>query len=95
MHGIGARPARHVDDTVDPQVALGSLCRPNRIRLVGKPYVQRIAIAFRVDGNRAEAHVAARPNDSYGNLAAVGDKQLVQVVKTSGSASVILSPAAT
>ena len=92
MHAVGARSPRDVDHPIDPKIAFRSLIRSDGVRFVCQPDVKRIAIALRVHRNRANSHVAARPNDPHGNLAAIGNKQLVQVVTTSGSASVILSP---
>ena len=41
--------------------------------------------------DRGESHVAARPDDPHGYLAAVGDQYLVQVGRTRGSAPVIVA----
>ena len=82
MHRVGPDAASHIDQLIDPKVALRRLIRPDGIRFVGQPHVQRIAIAFGIHGNRGEAHVAARPDNPHGDLAAVGDKYLVQVGRT-------------
>src|SRR6476659_1532403 len=47
-----------------------------RVGLVRHRYVQRVAVGFGVDGDRADARVAAGPGDAYGDLPAVGDQHL-------------------
>ena len=91
MHRVGAGRSGDVDQLVDPQVAFRCLVRPDGVRFVRQAHVKRVAIAFRIHRNRGEPHVAARPDDPHGNLAAVGDEYLFQVGRTGGSASVIVS----
>ena len=95
MHPVGTGSPRHVDHPIDPKIAFRCLIRPDGVRLICQADVKRIAIALRVNRNGAEPHLAARPNNPHSNLAPVGDQQLVQVVKTGSSASVILSLAST
>ena len=71
---VGAGPARGVDDGVDAQVALRGRARADVDRLVGFAHVPRVAIAVGVDGDRRQAHLAARADDPDGDLAAVGDQ---------------------
>ena len=77
MHGVGAGLLRGVDDRVDAQVAFARRARADRPRLVGEPHVQRGAIAFRIHRGRGDAHVAARTNHAHGDLAAIGDQDLL------------------
>ena len=74
VHGVGAAPLRDVDERIDLQVALARRVGPDRPRLVGKPDVQRRAIAFAVDGDSGDAHVAAGADDAHGDLAAIRDQ---------------------
>ena len=91
MHPVGARRPTHVHQLVDPKVALRRLVRADRMRFVGQPHMKRIPIALRIHRNRGEPHFAARPDNPHGDLAAIGDQYLVQVGRTSGSASVIVA----
>ena len=73
MKRVGSRRARRVDQLIDPKVAFRCLIAANPIGLVGQPHVQRVAIAIGIDGYTGEPHVAARPDNPHGDLAAVGD----------------------
>jgi hypothetical protein len=42
------------------------------VRLVGQSHVQRIAVEIGVHGNRRDPEFAAGPNDTNGDLAAIG-----------------------
>ena len=45
-------------------------------RLVGHEHVQRLAIGLRVHRHRRDAELAAGPDDTHRDLAAVGDEDL-------------------
>ncbi len=77
MNGVGARAARRVDNAIDSQVAVLWRARPDGIRLVGVPHVQGRAVTLGIDGHRRQVHFPARANDAHGDLAAVGDQDLV------------------
>jgi hypothetical protein len=77
MDRVGAGLFGGVDDRVDAQIAVARRTGTHRPGLVGEPHVQRGAIAFRVDRRGRDAQVAARANHTHGNLAAVGDQNLL------------------
>ena len=83
--------SRRVDQLIDPKVAFRCLVRPDRMRFVRQPHMKRVAVALRIHRDRGEPHVAARPDDPHGDLAAVGDEYFFQVGRTSGSAPVIVA----
>src|SRR4029077_2336543 len=67
-----------VDDAIDAEVAFARRARSNRNRLVGETHVQRGAIALGIDGDRGNAHLPARTDDSNGDFAPVRDENFVQ-----------------
>ena len=69
-----ARPLPDVDDLVDSQIAFNRRARPDVVRLVRQPHVQRRAVAIGVDGDRPEAELAARANHTDCDFSAIGDK---------------------
>ena len=77
MHGVGARFRRGLDDPIDPKIAVARRAPADRVRLVGVPHVQRGPIALGVDGDRRNAHLAARTGNPDGDFAAVGDENLL------------------
>ncbi len=76
VHGIGTRTLRHVHDGVDAKVGLSRGVTRKRPCLIGKPHVQRRAIAIRVDRDRSKPEIAARPDDADCDFASVGDEHL-------------------
>ncbi len=78
VNRAGAALRAHLEDLLATKIALGARRRPDRIRLVGEPHVQRVAVGVTVDGDRAEAHLAERADHSHGDLTAVGDQDLVE-----------------
>ena len=77
MHRISAGRRRRVDDRVDAQITLARRARTDGPRFIRQPHVQRGAIAFGVHGDGGDAHVPARANHAHGNLAAIGDQDLL------------------
>ena len=65
-------------DAIDAKVAVRRGIATNRDRLVGHAHVTGRAIAFGKHRHRPEAEIAARANDAYRDLPAVGDEDLVQ-----------------
>jgi len=45
----------------------------------GVAHVERGAVALRVDRNRRRPHLAARTDDAHGDLAAIGDQNLLHL----------------
>ena len=78
MNGVGAGAACRIDDAIDPQVTVGRRVASDRHRLVCHPHVTRGAIALGIDGDRRDAHLAARADDPDRDLAAVRDQNLAQ-----------------
>ena len=74
MDGVGAALPGHLDDRVDLQVAVARRVGTDGPGFVGQADVQGGTIALAVDRHRGDAHVAARPDDAHGDLAAVGDQ---------------------
>ena len=75
--GMDATRAGLLGQSYDPaarQVAFARRGRPDLMRLVGEPRVQRAAIRLRIDRDRAHAEPPRRANDPAGDLAAVGDQ---------------------
>ena len=78
MNGFRTAPPRHAHDPVNAQVALGRRGRTDVIRLIRVAHVQRLAVRVRIDGHRADAHLATGAHHAQGNLAAVGNEDLVE-----------------
>src|SRR5258707_12741926 len=66
------------DDRGNVEVALGRRRGPDAGRLVGKAHVQRISVNVAVHGDGADTHLFAGPDNSAGDLAAVGDQDLAK-----------------
>src|SRR5438309_5133471 len=60
------------------QITLRRRCGPDTRGLVGETHVQRVAIHVAVHSHRADAHLFAGPDDSAGNLAAIGDQDFAE-----------------
>jgi len=78
MDGVGAGLSGHLDQLVHHQVGLGGGVAAERVRLVGQPDVQGVAVRVRVDRHGGDAFIACGADDAYGDLAAVGDQHLAQ-----------------
>ena len=76
MDRVGTAAQRHLDDRVDAQVAVTRRAGPNWIRLVGVADMQRAAVAFGINRDRRDLHLATGADDANGNFAAVGDEDL-------------------
>ena len=77
MNRVGARATCGVDQAIYAEIAVAWRARPDRVRLVGIPYVQRGAIAFGIDRDGRNVHFAARADNAHGDLAAIGDQDLL------------------
>ena len=60
VDGVGAAAPDHVEDRLGVEVALGCGLSAERVRLVGEPDVQRVAIELGVDRHRAECPARGR-----------------------------------
>ncbi len=76
MDGVRARLRAAWSRAVDVEVAVARVRRPDADRLVGQPDVERLLVGGRVDGDGAEAELAAGADHPDGDLAAVGDEDL-------------------
>ncbi len=79
---FGAGVARGGEDRLRVQVARARLGRADAPRLVGKRDMARVAVGVRVHRHRAYAHVARGRDDTAGDLAAVGDEDLAEHVRS-------------
>src|SRR5262245_28045612 len=78
MNGLAVRDDRSRDDARDGEVALAGFRRTDADGLVGQLDGQRIRVRGRVDDDRANAHLAAGPEDAERDLPAVGDQNLLE-----------------
>ena len=83
VHGLGAGLAAGFHDIVDDQVGLRSRRRADGNGLVGHLDMQRVAVGLRVDGDRLDAELAGRLDDAAGDLAAIGDQDLLEHARPS------------
>ncbi len=86
MDRVGARPVRGFEDAVDAEIALAHRRRTDPDRLVGEGDVRRVAVGVGVDRDGAVAHVARRPHDPPRDLAAIGDQDLGDSIRSPISA---------
>jgi hypothetical protein len=63
-----------LDDPRGVEVALARRRGSDRIRGIGRPDVQRVAVDIAVDGGRADAEVVTGADDAERDLAAIGDE---------------------
>ena len=78
VDAVGPALLDGVEDGLGVQVALGRRLAAEGVRLVGHPDVQGFAVEVGVDGDGGDAHLAAGPDDTDGDFAAVGDEDLLQ-----------------
>ena len=78
MHRVGAGLPAGVEDMVDDEVGGRSRRRADIDRLVGHFDMQRVAIGVAIDGDGGDAEPARGADDADGNLAAIGDQDLVE-----------------
>ena len=67
-----------LDDFLHDEVAVDSLRRTDEDGLVGHLDMERIAVGFRIDGDRLDAHTARGFHDPAGDFAAIGDQYLLE-----------------
>jgi hypothetical protein len=77
VHRVGAGAARDGEDLRDHEVGVGARPPVEGVGLVGERDVQRVAVLVGVDGDGADPRVPRRPDDADGDLAPVGDEDLV------------------
>ena len=78
MHGLGASVLDRLQDLVDHDVRLIGRGRADMHRLICHFDMQRIAVGIRIDRDRLDTHFAGGFDDPAGNLAPVGDQDLLE-----------------
>ena len=78
MDRFGARAVGRSEQPLDVEIALRGRGRAEQVRLVGIGDVQGARIALRIDGHRADAELAERPEDADRDLAAVRHEHLFE-----------------
>ena len=78
VDGLRAGAACRLDDGVAAQVALPRRRGTDRVGLVGRGHVQRVGVRLGVDGHGGDTHAARGGDDAAGDLAPVGDQDLVE-----------------
>ena len=62
------------NDAVDDEIAFRRGRRPDRVRLVALPHMQRIGVRLRINRDGAKPEPRGGARDAAGDLAAVGDQ---------------------
>ena len=78
VHGLGAGLAAGVDDLVDDEVGLGGRRGTDGDSLVRHLHMQAVPIGFGIDRNGLDAELPRALDDAAGDLAAVGDQDLLE-----------------
>jgi hypothetical protein len=78
MNRFAIGDGRRRDDARDVEVTLARLGRADADRLVRELHRQRIRIGRGMGDDRANAHVAARPENAERDLSPIGDQDLVK-----------------
>ena len=78
MNGLGPRLPAGRDDLLDHQIGFGGGRRPDQDSLVGHLHMQGIPVRVRIDGDRLDAHALGGLDDPAGDLATVGNQNLVE-----------------
>ena len=81
MHRLGAGPAAGVDDLLDHEVGRRRRRRTDVNRLVGHLDMRRRAVDVAIYGDRGDPHPPGGADDADGDLAAIGDQDLVEQTK--------------
>ena len=78
MHGLRAGLLAGLDDAVGQQIALAAGRGADVHRLVGQLHMARVAVGVGIHRHRRDAHLLRGLDDAAGDLAAVGDQDLVE-----------------
>ena len=78
VHAVDAGALDDAEDRVGVEVALGRGLAAERVRLVGVADVERVPVELGVDRDGGDPQLAARPHHADGDLAAVGDQDLLE-----------------
>jgi len=75
MDGVSACGLGGAEDTVAAQVTVGGGCRADMHGFVCFADMFGAGVSVGIDGNGADAHVAAGGHDAAGDFAAIGDEE--------------------
>ena len=78
MDRLGAGTAGDVENLVDAEIGFRRRRWTDGIGLVGLADVKRGAIHLGVDGDRGDAHFAARTDHAHSDFSAIGDQDLLE-----------------
>ena len=78
MNSVHIKNLGGANDRGNVQITLGRGGGPDARSLIGETHMKRVAIHVAVHGDRADAHLFAGPDDSAGNLAAIGDQDFAE-----------------
>jgi hypothetical protein len=78
VHGLRAGLTAGIDDLVDQQIRLRGRRRADGDGLLGHLHVQAVPVGVGVDGDGLDAELARALDDAAGDLAAVGDQDLLE-----------------
>ncbi len=84
VKGINVGYLGGADDAVDPQIAFACRRFADTDRLVCQLDVHRVGIDLRVNGDRADVQLLARPDDADRYLTAIGYENLLKHAASSG-----------
>ena len=78
MDGVYVGDFGGADNLRDIEIALGTARGPDANGFIGKTDVERMAIGFGIDGDRADAQLFARCKDAERNLTTIGNKDFLE-----------------
>ena len=78
VHCLCSGLAAGLDNLLHDEVALGGLRRADEDGLIRHLDMECVAVGFRIDGDRLDAHTACRFDDPAGDFAAIGDQYLLE-----------------
>jgi len=78
VDGVSAADLRGHQHVGEVQVGVAVRTRADTDGFIGDERVQALLVGLGIDGDAVDAHLAARPNHSAGDLSSVRDKHLLQ-----------------
>ena len=78
MDGVHVGDFGRADHRRNIEIALRQLRRADADGFIGKTHVQRVAVGFAVDGDRADAQFFAGTDHPQGNFSAIGDQDFLE-----------------
>ena len=80
MNRLGAGMPCHLDDGMDPQIAVCCRSGTDGIGLVGEPHVQRVHVHLGIDRDRADSQPPSGVDNTAGDLAAISNQNSIEHV---------------